>query len=67
MHLITITTGLLFIALTTGCGDADKKQQAANNEAFNTQQNALNNAKQVEGIVLDAAAQQQKTIEQDTK
>ena len=64
MHVtIKMMTMLLIIAIA-GCGENDK---AANPEVFKNQQEALDKAKGVEGMVLDAEEQQLKKIDNESQ
>jgi hypothetical protein len=56
---------LLFI-LTTGCEEKDQQAKAPDPVVFKTQLEALEKAKQVEGVLQDEAVQQRKTIDEST-
>jgi predicted small lipoprotein YifL len=63
--IIKLTTMLLFISIT-GCGEKDKQAKTSDPVVLKTQLEALDKAKQVEGMLQDAAAQQRKTIDEST-
>ena len=63
--IIKLTTILLFISIT-GCGEKDKQAKTSDPVVLKTQLEALDKAKQVEGMLQDAAGQQRKTIDEST-
>ena len=63
--IINLTTILLFISIT-GCGEKDKQAKTSEPVVLKTQLEALDKAKQVEGMLQDAAVQQRKTIDEST-
>ncbi len=67
MNLIIKLVIILMLASLTGCGKEDKSDKAADTRLFNTQQKALEQAKQVEQVTQDAAEQQRQKIEQETQ
>ncbi len=57
---------MLLMALIVGCGQGDKPK-TADLGLLKTQREALEQAKQVEQVVQDAAEQQHRVIEQGTQ
>lgn len=55
---------LLFLA---ACNDQDKPIKAADKEAFKTQTEALEKAKQVEQVLIDGAEKQRENINAQTR
>jgi hypothetical protein len=63
--IFNVMTILLFISIT-GCGEQDKQTNAYEPAVLKTQLETLDKAKQVEGMLQDAAAQQRKAIDEST-
>ncbi len=67
MRLIPKLTALLLLFITvTGCEEKDKQAKALDPVVLKSQLEALDKAKQVEHLLQDKAAQQQKTIDEST-
>lgn len=67
MRLIPKLTALLLLFITvTGCEEKDKQAKAPDPVVLKSQLEALDKAKQVEHLLQDKAAQQQKTIDEST-
>jgi entry exclusion lipoprotein TrbK len=64
--IIKVAAILLFV-LVAGCGEEEKPVKAANTEVLKTQLEALEQARQVDQMVQDAAAQQRQKIEEGTQ
>jgi hypothetical protein len=64
--IIKLTTMLLFISIIA-CGEKDKQADVSDPVVLKTQREALDKAKQVEHMLQDAAAQQRKTIDENTQ
>lgn len=64
--IIQLAAILLFV-LVGGCGEEEKPVKAANTEILKTQLEALEQARQVDQMVQDAAVQQQQKIEEGTR
>jgi predicted small lipoprotein YifL len=66
MKLIFKMAAILWFVSITGCGEKDKQAKASDPVVLKTQLEALDKAKQVEGMLQDAAVQQRKTIDEST-
>ena len=64
MKLITRVAAILFPFLIVGC---DKEDKPADTGVLKTQRETLEQAKQVEKVVQDAADQQRQKIERETQ
>ncbi|WP_340121673.1 hypothetical protein [Methylobacter svalbardensis] len=67
MKLINRVAAILMLVSITGCGEGDKPVKAADTGVLKTQLETLDQAKQVEQVLQDAAAQQRQQVEQETK
>jgi hypothetical protein len=67
MKLMIGMMGILMLVSVVGCGKDDKPNKAADPEVFKTQMKALEQAKQVEQVTLDAAQQQRQKIEEEAQ
>lgn len=67
MKLIIRLAIILMLAALVGCGKEDKSDKAADIRLFDTQQQALEQAKQVEQATQDAAELQRQKIERETQ
>lgn len=67
MKLIIRLAIILMLAALVGCGKEDKSDKAADTRLFDTQQKALEQAKQVEQATQDAAELQRQKIERETQ
>ena len=66
MQLILKLTAILLLISIIGCEEKDKQAKVPDPVMFKTQREALDKAKQVEGVLQDEAAQQRKTIDEST-
>lgn len=66
MKLIIILTEILLFISIVGCSEPDKPAKASDPVVLKTQLEALGKAKQVERKLHDEAAQQRKTIDENT-
>lgn len=64
MKLIIKIVPILTLVSIMGCGQDDKPAKPADTGVLKTQLEALDQAKQVEQVVLDAAEQQRQKVEE---
>ncbi len=67
MTLVIKAAVVLMMVSATGCSQGDKPDKAADSGLLKTQRETLEQAKQVEQVVQDAAEQQRQEIEQGTQ
>jgi hypothetical protein len=67
MKLIIKMTAIVLSFSISGCDKQDQQANASKPDVLKTQLEALDNAKQVEQILQDAAAQQREAIDKNTQ
>lgn len=67
MTLIIRLTMILVLVSLIGCDGGDKSDKATDKRLFNTQLDALEQAKQIEQVTQNAAEQQRQKVEQETQ
>ncbi|HEY8036749.1 MAG TPA: hypothetical protein VIF37_14305 [Methylobacter sp.] len=67
MKLIIKITAALALVSVIGCNQDDKPAEAADTGVLKTQLETLDQAKQVEQVVQDAAEQQRQKVEEGTQ
>jgi uncharacterized lipoprotein YajG len=67
MQLLIRVAAVLMLVSIAGCNKDDKQIEASNPEPLKTQRETLEQSKQVEQQVLDAADQQRQKIEAQTQ
>jgi len=65
-HIIKIAAMLALMTMAA-CGQDDKPVKTTDTDLLKTQRDALEQAKQVEKVLEDAAAQQRQDIDQSTQ
>lgn len=67
MKSLIRAAAMLMLVSIAGCNKGDKQAEAANPEPLQTQRETLQQSKQVEQQVLDAAEQQRQKMEEQTQ
>lgn len=67
MNLIIKISAALALISIIGCNQDDKPAKAPDTEVLKTQSETLDQAKQVEQVVQDAAEQQRQKVEEGTQ